>query len=159
MLLNCVSDKSLDSPLDSQEIKPVNSKGNQLWRFIGRTDDEAEAPVLWPPDAKNWLIGKDPDAGKDRRQKEKGMTEDEMVEGHHWLDGHEFKQALGDGDWQGSLACCSPWVTKSGKQLSYWITTTYKLKFKSWNCFWILIADHARGSGSDWKQRKSLRNL
>ena len=100
----------LKSPLDSKEIKPVNPKGNQSWIFTGRTD--AEAPILWPPDTKNWLIGKDPDAGQDWRQKEKGMTEDERVGWHHWLDGHEFEQALGGGDGQGGLACCSAWGHK-----------------------------------------------
>ena len=94
------------------EIKPVNSKGNQAWIFIGSTDGEAEAPILWPPDVKNWLVVKDPDAGKDWRQEEKGMTEDEMVGWHHWLDGHELEQALGVGDGQGSLVCCSPWGRK-----------------------------------------------
>ena len=105
-----VLEKILESPLDCKEIKPVNSKGNQPWIFIGRTD--AEAPVLWPPDAKSWLIWKDHDAGKDWGQEEKGMTEDEMVGWHHWLNGREFEQALRDGDGQGSLACCSPWGHK-----------------------------------------------
>ena len=86
-----VLEKTLESPLDSKEIQPVHPKGNQSWIFIGRTDVEAEAPVLWLPDAKNWLIGKDPDAGKDWRQEEKGMTEDEMVGWHHRLNGHEFE--------------------------------------------------------------------
>ena len=85
-----------------------NSKGDQSWIFIGRTDAEAEALILWPPDVKNWLIGKDPDAGRDWGQEEKGMTEDEMAGWHHWLNGHEFEQALGVGDRQGSLACYSP---------------------------------------------------
>ena len=107
-----VLEKTLESPLDSKELKPVNPKGNQSWIFIWWTDTEAEAPVLWPPDAKSWLIGKDPDAGKDWRQEEKGTTEDEMVGWHHQLDGHEFKQALGVGDGQGSLECCSPWGCK-----------------------------------------------
>ena len=80
--------------------------------FIGRTDAEAETPILWPPDAKNWLTGKHPDAGKDRRLEEKGTTEDEMVGWHHQLDGHEFEQASGDGDGQGSLVCCGPWGDK-----------------------------------------------
>ena len=93
-----VLEKTLESPLDCKEIQPVNPKGNQFWMFIGRTDTEAETPILWPPDAKNWLIGKDPDAGKDWRQEEKGMTEDEMVGWHHQLDGHEFEQALGVGN-------------------------------------------------------------
>ena len=103
--------KTLKSPLDYKEIKPVD-KGNQHWIFIGRTDAEAEDPILWPPDAKNWLIGKDPDAGKDWRQEEKGLTEDQMVGWHHWLSGHEFEQAPGDGEGQGRLACCSPWGCK-----------------------------------------------
>ena len=107
-----VLEKILESPLDCKEIKPVNLTENQSWIFVGRTDAEAETPILWPPDVKNWLIWKDPDAGKDWRQKEKGMTEDEMVGWYHWLDGHEFEQALGVGDGQGSLECCSPWGLK-----------------------------------------------
>ena len=99
-------EKTLESPLNSKEIKPVNPKGNQSWTFIGRTD--AEVLVLWPPDAQNWLTGKDPGAGKDWRQEGKGTTEDEMVEWHHRLDGHEFEEAPGVGDGQESLACCSP---------------------------------------------------
>ena len=87
-------------------------KGNQSWTFIGRIDAETETPILRPPDSKNWLIGKDPDAGKDWRQEEKGTTEDEMVEWHHWLDGQEFKWAPGVGDGQGRLVCCSPWGCK-----------------------------------------------
>ena len=90
---------------------PVSPKGDQPWIFIGRTDAEAEAPILWPPDVKSWLIGKDPDVGKDWRQ-EKGMTEDEIVGWHHRLTGHEFEQALGDGEGQGGLVCCSPWGHK-----------------------------------------------
>jgi len=95
-----VLEKPLESPLDCKEIEPVNHKGNQSWIFIGRTD--AEAPILCPPDAKkNWLIRKDPDAGKNWRQVEKGVTEDETAGWHHWLDGHEFEQALGVGGWTG----------------------------------------------------------
>ena len=97
-------EKTLESPLDCREIKPVNPKGNQSWIFIARTDGEAETSVSWPPDAKNWLIGKYPDAGKDWKQEEKGMTDDEMVGWHHRLDGHEFEQAPVAGDGQGSLA-------------------------------------------------------
>ena len=108
MLLNCGTGK--ESPLDCKEIQPVNIKGNHPWIFIGSTD--ADAPILWPPDAKNRLIGKDPDAGKDWRQEENGTTEDEIVGWHHRLDGHEFEQAPGVGDRQGSLACPSPWVCK-----------------------------------------------
>ena len=106
-----ILEKMLESPFDCKEIKPVNLKGNQFWIFIWRTDAEAEAPILWPPDVRNWLIWKDPDAGKDWGQ-EKWMTEDEMVGWHHWLDGHELEQAPGVGDGQGSLLCCSPWGCK-----------------------------------------------
>ena len=108
--------KTLESPLDYKEIKPVNPKGNQSWIFIGRTDAEAETPILWPPDAKSWLIWKDPDAGKDRGQEKKGMTEDEMVGWYHQLNGHEFEQAPGVGDGQGRLACCSPWGHRVGHE-------------------------------------------
>ena len=101
--------RRLESPLNCKEVKPVNPKGNQPWIFTGRTVAEAEAPVLWPPDAKSWLIRKDPEAGKDWRQEEKGMTEGEMVGWYHWLNGREFEQAPRDGEGQGSLACCSPW--------------------------------------------------
>ena len=107
-----VLEKTLESPLDCKKIQPVNPKGNQSWKFTRRIDAEAETPVLWPPGLKNWLIRKDPDPGKDWRQEEKGTTEDEMIGWHHWLDGHEFEQALGVGDGQGSLACCSPWGRK-----------------------------------------------
>ena len=105
-----VLEKTLESPLDCKEIQSVNPKENQSWMFIGRTDAEAETPILWPPDVKNWFTGKDPDAGKDWGQEEKGTTEDEMFGWHHWLNEHEFEQAPGDGEGQGSLACCSPWM-------------------------------------------------
>ena len=94
-------------PLDCKETEPVQTKGNQSWIFIGKTDAEVEVPILGPPNSKNWLIWKDPDAGKDWRQGKKGMTEDEMVGWHHWLDGHEFEQAPGVGDRQGGLVFCS----------------------------------------------------
>ena len=102
----------LSFPLWCKKIKPVNPKGNQFWIFIGRTDAEVETLILWPPDAKNWLIGKDLNAGKDWRQKEKGMTEDEMVGWHHRFNGHEFEQIPGVGNAQGSLVCYSPWGCK-----------------------------------------------
>ena len=105
-----VWEKTFEGPLDCKEVKLVNSKGNQSWTFIGRTD--TEAPILWPPNAKSWLIGKDPDAGKDWTQEEKGTAKDEMVGWHHQLSGHEFKQAPGVGDGQGSLVCCSLWCCK-----------------------------------------------
>ena len=99
-------------PLECKEIQPVHPVGDQSWVFVGRTDAEAETPILWPPDAKYWLIGKDPDAGQDWRQEEKGTRENEMVRWHHQLDGHEFEQTLGFDEGQGSLACCSPWDHK-----------------------------------------------
>ena len=112
MIWTVLFKKTLESPLDCKEIQPVHPKGNQSWTFIGRTDAEAEAPVFWLPGVKNWLIWKDPDAGKDGRQEEKGTTEDEMVGWPHRHDGHEFEQALVVGDGQGTLACCSPWGRK-----------------------------------------------
>ena len=109
-----VLEKTLESPLDCKEIQPVHAKGNQSWMFIGRTGAEAETPILWPPDVKSWLIWKDPDAGKDWGQKKKGMTEDEMVGWHHWLNGHGFGWAPGAGDGQGSMACCGSWSCRVG---------------------------------------------
>ena len=103
-----VLERTLESPLDCKEIKSVHPKGNQLWIFIGRTDAEAEAPILWLPDLKSQHIRKDPDAWKDWRQEEKGKTEDKMARWHHRLNGHEFEQALGDGEGEGSLVCYSP---------------------------------------------------
>ena len=134
-------ENTLESPLDCKEIKPVNPKGNQSWIFIGRTDAEAEMPIFWPPDVKNWLIGKDPDAEKDWRQEEKGMTEDEMVRWHHRLDGHEFEQAPKAGDGQGSLACCSPWATKNHTQLSDWtqLELVSKPVYHVGSPFWLLL--------------------
>ena len=104
-----VLEKTLESPLDCKEIQPVHLKGDESWVFIGRTDVEAETPILWPPDTKNWLIWKDPDAGKDWGQEEKGMTEDEMVGWHHRLNGHEFGWTPGAGDGHRGLACCGSW--------------------------------------------------
>ena len=109
MLLNCgVGEDSCES-LGLKEVQPVHPKGDQSWVFIGRTDAKAETPVLWPPHVKSWLIGKDPDAGRDWGQEEKGMTEDEMAGWHHWLDAYEFGWTLGVGDGQGGLACCGSW--------------------------------------------------
>ena len=107
-----VLEKTLESPLDCKEIKLVNPKGNQSWLFIERTDAKDETLVLWPPDVKSQLIRKDPDAGKDWRQGEKGTTEDKMVGWRHWLNGQELEQTLGHGEGQGSLACSSPWGCK-----------------------------------------------
>ena len=109
-----VLEKTLECPLDCKEIQPVHPKGNQSWVFVGRTDAEAETSIYWPPDAKNWIIGKYLDAGKDWRQEEKGMTEDEMVAWHHQFNGYEFVQTPAVGDRQGSLECCSPWGCRVG---------------------------------------------
>ena len=117
-----VLEKTLECPLDNKEIKPVNPKGNQSWILTGRTDAKAEDPILWPPDAKNWLIGKGPDAGKDWREEEKGVTENEMIGWNHQLDGLEFEQSPGVGDGQGSLTCCRSWGHKESdttEQLSW----------------------------------------
>ena len=113
-------------PWNSKEIQLVHPKGNQCWIFTGRTDTEAEVPILWPPDAQSWLFGKDSEAGKDWGQEEKGATEDEMIGWHHWLSGHEFEKIPGDGEGQGSLACCSPWRCKESD-------TTERLNN---NCTW-----------------------
>ena len=132
-----VLEKTLESRLDCKEIQPVHPKGNQPWIFIGRT--VAEPPILWPPDAKNWLIRKDPDGGKDWRQ-EKGMREDEMVGWHQQLNGHEFKQASGDGEGEGSLACCSPWGHKESdttEQLN-WLRNEPRSFCHFWGCTQIL---------------------
>ena len=107
-----VLEKTLKSPLDNKEIKLVNLKGNQPWMHFWRTDAEAKAPILWPPDVKSLLIGKDPDAGKNWGHEEKGVTEDEMVGWHRRINGHEFEQTPGDGEGQGSLACYNPWGRK-----------------------------------------------
>ena len=124
-----VLEKTLESPLDCKEIQSIHPKGNQSWIFIGRTDAEAEIPILWPPDAKKWFIWKDPDAGKDWGQEEKGTTEDEMVGWHPQRNGHEFEQALRIHDGQGNLACCSPWGRKESD-------TTVRLNWSELN--WTL---------------------
>ena len=115
--------RRLLSPLDCKEIQPVHPKGNQTRIFIGRTDVEAETPILWPPDVKSWLIWKDPDAGKEWSLEKKGTTEDEMVGWHHQLNGHEFEQAPGVGDGQGGLAYCSPWGHKES-DTTEWLNWT-----------------------------------
>ena len=116
--------KTLENSLGCKEIQPVHPKGNQSWIFIGRTSAKDETPVLWPSDAKNWLIRKAPDAGKVWRQEEKGTTENEMVGLHHQLDGHEFEQTLGVGDGHGSLACYSPWGWKES-DMTEWLNWRY----------------------------------
>ena len=129
--------KTLESPLDCKVIKPVNPQGNQSWISFGRTDAGAETPILWPPDAKNWLIGKDPDAGKYWRQEEKRTTEDEMVVWHHFLDGYEFEQAPGVGDGQGGLVFCIPWGCKESDMTEDWseLIFAFSLKFYDSSAF------------------------
>ena len=127
--------EKLKSPLDCKEIKPVHPKGDQSWIFTGRTDAEAEAPILWPPDVKNWLVEKDPDAQKGWSQEEKGTTEDEMVGWHHQLNGHVFERAPGVGDGKGSLACYSLGVAKSWTQQSDWTD------WPNWELFWLKQTD------------------
>ena len=131
-----VLEKTIESPLDCKEIQPVHSKGDQSWVFTGRTDAEAETPILWPPHVKSWLIGKGPDAGRDWRKEEKGTTEDEMVGWHHQLDRHEFEQALGVGNGQGTLACHSPWDHKemdTTERLN-WLKFSWQLSRRSGLC-------------------------
>ena len=129
---NVVLEKTPDCSLDCKEIKPVNPKGNQPWIFIGRTEAEAETPILWPPEAKNWVIGKDPDAGKNWRQEKKGTTEDEMVGWHHWHNGRGFGWTPGVGG-QGGLAYCGSWGRKDShttEQLNWTELFTYHLHWK-----------------------------
>ena len=118
-----VLEKTLESPLDCKKNQPVHPKGNQSWKFIGRTDAKAEILILWPPDVKNWLIWEDPDAGKDWGQEEKGTTEDDMVGWHHRLNGHEFRWTPGVGDGQGGLACCNSWGHKES-DTTEWLNWT-----------------------------------
>ena len=132
-----VLEKTLESPLDSKEMQPVHPKGNQSWIFIGRTDAEAEALVLWPPNGNSWLTGKDPNAGNDWKQK-KGTTEDEMVGWRHWLSGHQFEQALWAVDGQRSLACCSPWGHKEADTTERlnWAECDVNISYSIRLCMW-----------------------
>ena len=164
--LELVLEKILESPLDCKEIQPVNRKGNQCWIFIGRTDAEAESPILWPPDVKNWLIGKDPDAGKDWRQKGKGITQDEMVGWHHRLDGHEIEQAPGVGDGQESLMCCSPWGWKESNRTegrNYTeLTAVFRffglVKWTTATSWWHgLVKTRQAGQRSQFRQRPKIK--
>ena len=126
-------EKTLESPLDCKEIQPVHRKGDQSWVFIGRTDAEAETPILWPPHVKSWLIGKDSDAGRDWRQEEKGTTEDEMAGWHRRLDGHEFGWTPGVGDGQGGLACCDSWGRNKVDPTENWTELKYvRLSKEAW---------------------------
>ena len=135
MLLNYGIGKTLESALNCKEIQPVHPKGDQSWVFIGRTDAKAETLILWPPDAKSWLIGKDPDAEKDWGQEEKGTTEDEMAGWHHWLDGHEFEWTPGVGNGQGGLACSDSWGCKESD-------TTERLSWTELNWMVAVIYHH-----------------
>ena len=136
-----VLEKTLQSPLNCKEIQPIHPKGYQSWVFIGRTDVEAETPILWPPDAESWVIWKDPDAGKDWGQEEKGTTEDEMAGWHHWLYGHEFEWTPGDGDGQGGLACCGSWGHKESD-------TTERLNWTKLRANYLSYADFKLWKGS-----------
>ena len=127
-----VLEKTLESPLDCKEIQPVHPKGDQSWVFTGRTDAEAETPVLWPPHAKSWLIGKDPDAGRDWRQEEKGMIEDEMAGWHHRLNGHGFGWTLVVGDGQGGLVCCDSWGHKESDTTEQLVWTEFLKVSQIW---------------------------
>ena len=129
-----VLEKTLKSPLDCKEIQPVHPKGYQSWMFIGRTDVEAETPILWPAHVKSWLIGKDSDAGRDWGQEEKGTTEDEMAGWHHRLDGREFEWTLGVGDGQGGLACCNSWGYKESDTTERlnWVAKSYPTPATPW---------------------------
>ena len=131
-------EKTLESPLDCKEVQPVHPKGDQSWVFTGKTDAEAETPIIWRPHLKSWLIGKDPDAGRDWGQEEKGMTEDEMGGCHHWLDGHESEWTLGVGDGQRDLACCDSWGRKESdmtERLNWTELKFMKIMFQIYQCF------------------------
>ena len=151
-------EKTLEKPLDSKEVNLVNPKGNHPWIVIGKTDAEAEAPIFWPPGMKSQLTGKDSDAGKDWKQEEKGVTEDEMIGWHHWLNGLEFEPTLGDGEGQESLACCSPrahrvghnWVTEQPESMGRTVTEAEVLilwppDVKSW------LTGKDPDPGKDWR--------
>ena len=147
-------EKTPESPLDWEEIQPVHPKGNQSWIFIGKTDVEAETPILWPPDVNNWLIWKDPDAGKDWRWEENGMTEDEMVGWHHQLNAREFESPPVVCDGQGGLACCSPRGCKESdmtEQLKWTELFASNLSCFSWYCLWVF-----GGTYSLWQMRVQL---
>ena len=145
-------EKTLECPLDCEEIKLVHSKGNQSWIFIGRTDAKAKAPILWLADVKKRVIRKESDAGKDWSQEEKGTTENEMVGWHHQSYGHEFEQALGVGDKQGSLVCCSPWGRKESHRTEWLNWTQQKdLLYRTGKSVHCYLAAWTRGTfGREW---------
>ena len=133
-----VLERTLESPLDCKEIQPVHRKGDQPWVFFGRTDAEAETPVLWPPHVKSWLIGKDRDAGRDWGQEEKGTTEDDMAGWHHQLNAHEFGWAPGVGDGQGGLAGCSSWGLKESDTIEWLNWTELNWTYLNISYFYII---------------------
>ena len=141
-------EKTLEGPLDCKEIKPVDPKGNQPWILIGRTDAKAEVPIIWPPDAKCGLTGKDPDAGKDWGQEEKRVTEKERVGWHHRLNGREFEQAVGDSEGQGSLVCASPWGHKQ-LDTTEWLNSNNNLKLMS-----LLYLQEDQIEEREWKKER-----
>ena len=149
-----VLEKTLDSPLDSKEIKLIHPEGIQPWILIERADAEPEASVLWPPDAKSQLIGRDPDDGKDWEQEKKGATEDEMIGWHHWLNGHELEQDLGDGEEQECPACCSSWGCKESDMIDWTTTTTVNAKTTGWKSWGVIISSVVswdESGGTFWK--------
>ena len=166
MLLNCGVGEDFESPLDCKEIQPVHPKGDQSWVSMGRTEAEAKTPVLWPPDVKSWLSGKDPDAGRDWGQEEKGMTEDEMAGWHHRLNGHGYGWTLGVGDRQGGLVCCGSWGCKESDTTERLNWTELKpekkliIHFKwlknsiyaiiSYQCFCRFGTEGSTGNLGDW---------
>ena len=146
-----VLEKTLESPLDCKEIQPVHPEGNQSWIFTGRTDAEVETPILWPPDTKNWVIGKDSDAGKDGMQEEKGMTEDEMVAWHHWIDGCEFEQAPGVGkpgmlQSMGSQRVRHDWATELNWEETACRKSSYNIAFVIKLCVFKALANLLAGA-------------
>ena len=151
-----VLEKTLESPLDCKEIQPVHSEGDQPWDLFGRNDAKAEAPVLWPPHAKSWLIGKDSDAGRDWGQEEKGTTEDEMAGWYHWLDGRQSEWTRGDGDGQGGLACCDSWGRKESDTTERlnWTELNWTERVEWWNntTISVFLKKSSHGSGQ-WTER------
>ena len=159
-----VLENILESPLDCKEIQPVHCKGNQSYMFIGRTDVEAETPVLWPPDAESWLIWKDLNAGKDWGQEKKGVIEDEMAGWHHQLNGHGFGWTLGVGDGQGGLACCNSWGHKESdttEQLNWlnWIDANETLQARLQQCMNREFPDVQAGFGNCRGTRDQITNI
>ena len=150
-----VLEKTLESPLDCKEIKPVNLKGSQPWIVIGRTD--AETPILWPPSGKSQPTGKDPDARKDWGQEQKAVTEDEMARWCHWLNGHECEQAPGDGEGQGSLACCSPWACKETDTTQWLNNKGIRRGLSKWHSGKVSACQHRRCRFDPWVRKVAWR--